>query len=190
MLGLFFCKLLLESFMNYFKIQILCLLLTGSFYLTPLAQTNIVQNNAATPTASNFAYPQSVFVDSHSGHIWVTDFDNNRVLRFDVSTLTGIDESNATPVLTNYFLGQNYPNPFNPSTRIQYAIRSTQFVTLKVYDVLGKEVVTLVNEDKSAGNYEVEFNISVIKNQASSGIYFYQIKAGDFIQTKKMALIK
>jgi hypothetical protein len=87
-------------------------------------------------------------------------------------------------------LYQNFPNPFNPSTNIQYAITSRQFVSLKVYDVLGKEVATLVNEEKSEGQYEVEFNLeSSIKNPAS-GIYFYQLRAGDFIQTRKMLLIK
>ena len=98
---------------------------------------------------------------------------------------------------TDFSLSQNFPNPFNPSTNIQYAISSRQFVTLKVFDVLGKEVATLVNEEKPAGSYEVEFNLpagrqgtaSGIKNPAS-GIYFYQLKAGDFIETKKMVLLK
>jgi hypothetical protein len=83
-------------------------------------------------------------------------------------------------------LNQNYPNPFNPSTNIQYAIGSRQFVFLKVYDILGNEVATLVNEEKPAGVYEVEFNAATL----SSGVYFYQLKAGEFIQTKKMILIK
>jgi hypothetical protein len=91
---------------------------------------------------------------------------------------------------TKLSLDQNYPNPFNPSTNIQYAISSRQFVTLNVYDVLGKEVATLVNEEKPAGSYEVEFNPeSSIKNPAS-GIYFYQLIAGDFVATKKMILMK
>jgi ligand-binding sensor domain-containing protein len=91
---------------------------------------------------------------------------------------------------TKFSLEQNYPNPFNPNTNIQYAISSRQLVTLKVYDVLGKEIATLVNEEKPAGIYEVEFNPeSNIKNPAS-GIYFYRLKAGDFIQSKKMILLK
>jgi len=105
-----------------------------------------------------------------------------------------IDES--ADQLTTFHLHQNYPNPFNPSTSIQYAVSSPQFVTLKVYDVLGKEVATLVNEEKPSGNYEVEF--SAIGGSASggnswnlaSGIYFYQLKAGEFIQTKKMILLR
>jgi len=88
--------------------------------------------------------------------------------------------------LYSYSLSQNYPNPFNPTTSIQYAISSRQFVTLKVYDVLGNEIETLINEEKSAGSYEVEFNAIGL----SSGIYFYRLQAGSFIETKKMILLQ
>ena len=89
----------------------------------------------------------------------------------------------------NFGLVQNYPNPFNPSTRIQYAVSSTQFVSLKVYDVLGNEIATLVNEEKPAGSYEVEFTVAQ-NSILSSGIYFYQLKAGNYIEAKKMVLMK
>lgn len=94
-------------------------------------------------------------------------------------------------VLPNKFvLSQNHPNPFNPSTSIQYAIGSRQFVLLKVYDLLGREVATLVNEEKPAGSYELEFNPeSSIKNPAS-GVYFYRLQAGSFVETKKMILLR
>jgi endonuclease I len=85
-----------------------------------------------------------------------------------------------------FSLSQNYPNPFNPLTSIHYAIGKRQFVTLKVYDILGNEIVTLVNDEKSAGNYEVNFNASNIP----SGVYFYHLQAGSFIQTNKMILLK
>jgi len=92
---------------------------------------------------------------------------------------------------TKFSLEQNYPNPFNPNTSIQYAIGSKQFVTLKIYDVLGKEIATLVNEEKPAGSYEVQFNVAQDSSPAiSSGIYFYQLKAGEFAETKKMILLK
>lgn len=83
-------------------------------------------------------------------------------------------------------LSQNYPNPFNPSTCIQYAIGNKQYVTLKVYDILGNEVAALINEEKPAGVYKINFNAA----ELSSGIYFYKLTAGSFIQTKKMILLK
>jgi len=81
---------------------------------------------------------------------------------------------------------QNYPNPFNPITTIKYQIPEMSSVTLKVFDVLGNEIAVLVNEEKTVGNHQVEFEASSL----SSGIYFYQLKAGEFIETKKMLLLK
>ena len=95
------------------------------------------------------------------------------------------------PIPTKIKLSQNFPNPFNPTTKIRFTIPSnvkseTSNVSLKVYDVLGNEVATLINEEKSAGSYEVEFNASSFPN----GVYFYQLRAGYFVQTKKMVLLK
>jgi hypothetical protein len=98
------------------------------------------------------------------------------------------DEENNFAQPKEFLLQQNYPNPFNPSTSIQYTISSTQFVTLKVYDLLGREVATLVNEEKTAGSYNAQFTINNV--QLSSGIYFYKLQAGDFVETKKMILLK
>lgn len=94
--------------------------------------------------------------------------------------------SSSNSVSTEYILFQNYPNPFNSNTKIEYSIYKTLFVTLKVYDVLGRKVLTLVNGEKPAGNYEVNFNGGGL----SSGIYFYKIQAGNFTSVKKMILIK
>ncbi|MFZ1518094.1 MAG: T9SS type A sorting domain-containing protein [Ignavibacteriaceae bacterium] len=85
-----------------------------------------------------------------------------------------------------YFLSENYPNPFNPSTKINFQLPNAGNVTLKVFDVLGREVATLIDEYKNADSYEVEFNAS----NMPSGVYFYQLKAGEYIETKKMILIK
>jgi len=85
-----------------------------------------------------------------------------------------------------FFLGQNYPNPFNPSTTIKYSIPDAGVVTLKVYDLLGKEVSTLVNEHQQAGTFDVSFNGSSL----ASGVYYYQLKSGDFTETKKLMLTK
>jgi photosystem II stability/assembly factor-like uncharacterized protein len=83
-------------------------------------------------------------------------------------------------------LEQNYPNPFNPVTIINYQLPINNFVSIKVYDVLGNEVATLINEEKPAGNYEVEFDATGL----TSGVYFYQLKAGSFTEIKKMSLLK
>ena len=108
--------------------------------------------------------------------------------------ITDVDNENTLTTTEYYSLEQNYPNPFNPSTKIKYTIPSviasetkqTQMVSLKVYDVLGNEVATLVNEEKPAGNYEVQFDASGL----ASEIYFYKLRAGSFVETKKMILIK
>jgi hypothetical protein len=102
-------------------------------------------------------------------------------------------------ISSEYLLEQNYPNPFNPSTKIKFTISSvianevkqSQKVTLKVYDLLGNEIATLVNEEKQPGIYEVEFSIHSDEGRnLSSGIYFYQLQAGNYIETKKMVLLK
>jgi len=94
---------------------------------------------------------------------------------------------NSTKEIPNsYSLSQNYPNPFNPTTKINFALPKQGLVTLKIYDVLGREVRTLVNEVKSAGQYSVDFNAS----EFSSGVYFYKLESGTFSETKRMLLIK
>jgi len=114
-----------------------------------------------------------------------------------------VHDENKLPA--SFELYQNYPNPFNPSTKIRFSVPSVtlsevegSLVTLKIYDVLGNEVVTLVNEYKPAGSYEVEFgrhsdegqNLPAGRQGLASGIYFYRLKAGSFVETKKMILIK
>ncbi|MCH7774465.1 MAG: T9SS type A sorting domain-containing protein [Bacteroidetes bacterium] len=87
---------------------------------------------------------------------------------------------------TDFTLEQNYPNPFNPSTKIIYTIPELIYVTLKVFDVLGQEIITLINEEKSAGRYEIEFDATALP----SGIYFYKLQSENFVETKKMELTK
>ncbi|RPI71044.1 MAG: T9SS C-terminal target domain-containing protein, partial [Ignavibacteriales bacterium] len=95
-----------------------------------------------------------------------------------------LTENNILPA--EYALYQSYPNPFNPTTTIKYAIPISEIVTIKVYDLLGSEISTLLNEYKSAGTYTLDFNGSSF----ASGVYFYQIEAGSFVETKKMILMK
>ena len=89
-----------------------------------------------------------------------------------------------------YGLEQNYPNPFNPNTTIWYSIQNSRFVSLKVYDLLGDEVTTLVNEEKTPGSYHVEFQAKLGNRQLASGVYFYVLKVGEKIEAKKMMLLK
>jgi len=122
------------------------------------------------------------------------DTEGQRIAQ--VIPLIGSTDPNFTSVetenvLKDYFLSQNYPNPFNPSTKIRYQLPVRSFVTLKVYDILGREVAALVNEEKAVGSYEVEFNShSGEGRNLTSGIYFYQFNAGDNTETKKMILLK
>ncbi|HQY53306.1 MAG TPA: T9SS type A sorting domain-containing protein [Ignavibacteria bacterium] len=108
----------------------------------------------------------------------------------DMNFLLGIKNSdnfeNKSLVIDNFKLYQNYPNPFNPKTVISYELRVTGFAKLKVYDVLGNEVATLVNEKQSAGSYSMEFDGSGF----ASGVYFYKLEAGEFAETKRMILLK
>lgn len=95
-------------------------------------------------------------------------------------------QNNESRLPTAFYLYQNYPNPFNPTTTINYSIPKTSFVSIEVYDVLGKRVSTLVNEEKTAGNYSIKFD----GRNLSSGIYFYRLQSEDFSQTKKFVLLK
>jgi hypothetical protein len=116
-------------------------------------------------------------------------FSNNQIASYYILTsdnVTAVEENAAVP--TGYSLGQNYPNPFNPSTNISYQIPVGSHVSLKVFDILGNEVATLVDEFKSAGSYNTQFSIH--NSQLSSGVYIYQINAGSFMATKKFVLMK
>ncbi len=104
---------------------------------------------------------------------------------FTLTTLTGLS-SNTSAIPDKYELAQNYPNPFNPVTKINFALPKQGLVTLKIYDVLGREIRTLVNEVKQAGIYSVDFNGA----EFSSGVYFYRLESKDFVDVKRMILIK
>ena len=105
-------------------------------------------------------------------------------ISIDYGPPTGV--SNNAGVIDGYKLSQNYPNPFNPSTTINYTIPKSGLVSMKVFDISGREVATLINEVKSAGTYDFKFNASNL----SSGVYFYRLQSGNFIETKKMFLLK
>ena len=136
-------------------------------------------------------------VDISPNGLFIVGFGTNSLTGLDegyllaVNGVSSINELDNNP--ENFSLSQNFPNPFNPSTSIQYSISSRQFVQLKVYDVLGNEITTLVNEEKPEGMYNVQFtmnNLPAGRQGLSSGIYFYQLKAGNYLETKKMILMK
>ena len=102
--------------------------------------------------------------------------------------LLDVEKEQQIPSTT--YLQQNYPNPFNPNTTISWQSPVGSYQTLKVFDMLGNEIATLVDEYKTAGTYEVEFNPESIIKHPASGVYFYQLQAGDFVQTKKMLYLK
>ena len=130
----------------------------------------------------------SIFIKDN--YAWAVG-DNGLILRTANTGVTWIDDTNDKVSPTEFQLESNYPNPFNPSTVINYQLPTASKVILKVYDVLGREIATLVNEEKSPGFYEVEFNChSGEGRNLSSGIYFYRIQAGSFVSTKKMILLK
>ncbi len=171
---------------------------------------NIIFTNNFTPQIGD-VFPFLSY-QSRSGEFSQVNFPNNVIgyiqylsngAHIVIDSTTSVDEedfeqldSEKNKIPTTYELSQNYPNPFNPSTKINYDIPASTLnpfskgegtlVQMKVYDVLGNEVATLVNEQKPAGVYEVEFNAS----QLSSGIYFYKLQAGSFVETKKMILMK
>jgi len=142
---------------------------------------------------SGISVNSSITVSGSVVHvIWKDLRDGNWEIyykRDPVGNVTGLENSDLN-IPKEFSLSQNYPNPFNPSTVISYQLPVGSNVTLKVYDVLGNEVATLVDEYKPSGSYEVVFNTSSIKHHPSSGVYFYQLKSGDFIQTKKMILLR
>jgi hypothetical protein len=106
--------------------------------------------------------------------------------KIDLSQVTEVEPGESQNFVRQFELGQNYPNPFNPSTKIswQSAVGSQQII--KVYDVLGNEIITLVDEYKPAGTYEIIFNAEGF----TSGVYFYRLQAGTFIETRKMVLLR
>jgi len=118
----------------------------------------------------------------NSGQTVSSSFDSF-TLKY-TSTVTSVETDKLVP--SSFVLKQNYPNPFNPTTIINYSLPKQSNVKITIFDLLGREIITLVNEEKSVGNYKVEFNSSSL----SSGIYLYQMKTSEFLQTKKMILLK
>ncbi len=170
----------------------------GANWIGPLSITKTAQEDEIYPTISptgnigndiNVVYNWSQFPGSCS-------FSDNAPIggptymvfkKIDINTLPPIGiKKIETEVVADFKLGQNYPNPFNPTTNIQFSVPKNNLVTLKVYDITGKLISTLVNQNLNAGTYNVDFDATKL----SSGVYFYTMQAGNFTSTKKMVLIK
>lgn len=148
---------------------------------------SVLEISAGIPTARSLAYPQSVFVDSQNGNVWVTDFDNNRVLRFDVLSLTGVAGGALASTVEGSGLAQNYPNPFNPGTTITFALKNTGHATVTIYNMLGQVVATLFDRMASAHTvYSLWFDAT----NRPSGMYFYVLRSADRHEVKKMCVVK
>lgn len=132
-------------------------------------------DNIGITSSNNTLWP--VWMDNSSGiyQIWTVPID-----------LFALDVDENRNLTDKFELLQNYPNPFNPVTNIQYSLKNRQFVSLKVYDMLGKVIDVLVNEEKPSGIYEIKFQ----SDNLAAGIYFYQLKSGEFSSTKKMVILK
>ena len=127
--------------------------------------------------------------DLYAGGAFTTagNVNANNIAKYSCGILTSVDDGKRTDTLPQQFLmEQNYPNPFNPTSTIRYIIPQKGFVKISVYDVLGREISVLVNEEKNPGRYEIIFDAK----ELSSGIYFYTIRAAGFTQSKKMILMK
>ena len=141
--------------------------------------------------ASNFRSDTSLTPVEDLKYKWSVEVGNQALAFLEWAGYIPSNIQNISEYISNEFkLFQNYPNPFNPNTKISWQSPVGSWQTLKVYDVLGNEVATLVDEYKSGGSYEVEFQSSVGSLQLASGVYYYQLIVGNFIQTKKMILIR
>jgi len=143
-------------------------------------KVGFVKGSGTVNTPTNYSFgDKNLTTGKYSYKIKQIDYNGNyEYFTLENDVIVGIP--------ANYELSQNYPNPFNPSTKINFSIPKDQRVSLKIYDVLGKETATIVNDYKTAGFYTVEFNASNL----TSGIYFYVLRGDNFTQTKKMTLIK
>jgi hypothetical protein len=119
---------------------------------------------------------------------YIVSSDNTRTWQYMVRAYVGFENTSEVVELTpsNFKLEQNYPNPFNPSTKIQFTLEKAGMTKLTIYDILGRELTTLVNEMKDAGTYEITFNAT----NYASGVYYYKLQIDNMVQTKKMMLLK
>jgi hypothetical protein len=165
----------------------------GNYFLTTWATNSLIKYNhdfSGSPVTilTGLNGPSNLCYNKRHNVLAIPVYYFDSVLFLSVGSI-GINKSEE--MIKDFQLNQNYPNPFNPSTKIKFQIKKDCFVLLKVYDVLGKEVTTLVNKKLQAGTHEIQFSInSITNNNIPGGVYFYKLEAGGFSETKKMLMIK
>ena len=137
-----------------------------------------IKGLGTTTESNNYIFKEQVEPGNYEYRLKQIDFNGE----FKYLEIVAVNADNPT----EYSLEQNYPNPFNPTTTIKFSIPRKGFLTIKLYNLVGEEITTLINEEKAAGNYKIEFDATLLP----SGVYFYQLRAGDFVGTKKMLLLK
>lgn len=170
----------------------------GLYAKEPITNGNVSGKNLSLPVGSNLMFKEvngknyfygkipvgkQILVSDFPDYSITGKFNNNRPIRV-AAAVTDVEDNKTIPI--NFSLEQNYPNPFNPSTVISYQIPHDGLVTLKIYDITGAKIRTLINENKPAGKHEVKFDASGLP----SGVYMYKISSGNFVQVKKMLLMK
>lgn len=141
----------------------------------------IISNNTPNGTTIQFSLQNVVANDANGSPIqFVLRSSSTTILRTEVASTEKLS------IPSDYRLEQNYPNPFNPATTIKFSLPRSGHVTLKVFDIVGREIVALVNDELTAGRYEAHWDA----NNVESGVYFYQLRAGDFVETKRLVLVK
>ncbi|MFH0736714.1 MAG: T9SS type A sorting domain-containing protein [bacterium] len=188
------------------RIQYLAIGSSGNFYLPSyghnkiykISASGVVSVYAGTGTAggtdgpiasAQFNGPNSIVFDKN-GNLYISEYNTNRIRKISgVEPVVSL-EDNRVGWNESFLLNQNFPNPFNPETNINFNLRKSGFAKLKVYDILGKELITLVNEFKNAGTYSINFNASYISGGLSSGVYIYELCIADFTKQMKMMLVK
>ena len=172
------------------------ILFKGSSIFGVVGSSTKWETNAAQSSYTRFTVPIEYFVSGTPDSAWVIisidDTSDNEQAGayalfddFSWGPVTAV-QGNDNNIPREFKLNQNYPNPFNPNTTISFVIGNLSFVTLKIYDDLGREVTTLMNEEKPAGEYKVRFDANVLP----SGVYYYRIQAGKYSETKKMILLR
>ncbi len=162
-----------------------------------ISDPNAVQRFTITPSEGSLSTGEQVLIHidfnsqnlaegNYSGNIMITGNGGNITIPLEIKISSAVDIQSENNSGIGYTLAQNYPNPFNPATYIEFSIPSSEKVTIKIYDITGREVATLLNEFRNRGKYSIKFNGSKL----ASGVYIYRIKAGRFSDTKKFVIMK